>query len=104
MRNKNRITELERQIAELNEQMTMLVDIVTRPHDSANAFVKTEEWRHKPRNANKTENRMKSWSDEDIRLALTMREKGATNAAIGKVLGRSARGVSGMFFRYGLNK
>ena len=104
MRNKSRIKTLEMQVSELSEQVAMLLEVMTRPERASELPRVSQDWRSKPRKANHVTNRMKSWSDDDIRLAVTMREKGASNAQIGKVLGRSARGVSGMFFRYGLNR
>ena len=104
MRNKNRIQMLETQVSELSQQVAMLMEVMTRPERSSELPTENNsDWRSKPRKANKTSNRMKSWSEEDIRLAVTMREKGASNSQIGKVLGRSDRGVSSMFFRYGLD-
>lgn len=103
MRNKSRIAALETQVSELTEQVAMLLEVMTRPERASEMPKGTlNNYRQKPRRAVNTANRMKPWTDEDIKLAMTMRDKGASNRSIAKVLGRSERGVGAMFTRYGL--
>lgn len=99
MRNKKKIQQLEIVIADISEQLAMLIEMVTRPE----LTTQPEEinFRNKPRKAVKTTNRMKSWTEEDMKLANEMRSKGATISQIANILGRSNRGVTSMFARYG---
>jgi hypothetical protein len=103
MRNKSRITALETQVSELQEQVAMLLEVMTRPERSSELPKPSpEEWRARPRQTVATKNRFRAWSKADVDLAITMREKGATAEQIGKVLGRSRSAVLSMYHRYGL--
>jgi predicted RNase H-like nuclease (RuvC/YqgF family) len=103
MRNKSRITALETQVSELNEQVAMLLEVMTRPERALEMpKPNNSDWRARPRQTVATKNRFRAWSKADVELAVNMREKGATADQVGKVLGRSRSAVLSMYHRYGL--
>ncbi len=104
MRNKSRIQALETRIEEMTEQVTMLLEVMTKP-EKASQLEPAEFFANgrKGRKAVRTKNRFKAWTKDDVSSAIALRDKGLSNEEIGKVLGRSDQAVRSMFFRYGLS-